>query len=181
MFGVNGLALDTVVHVIQVSLTPVFLLTGIATLLNVFSTRLARVADRVDAVADELRTANPERIRFLSAQLVYLHRRSIALDVAVVLAAVGGAATCAAVLVLFVGSLDAATVASVLLGLFGIAVLCALGAIVAYTIEMLMAGTGLRAEAAETRRTARREESGDASETEDDVAGSTGQAPGDDG
>ena len=39
-------ALGSVVHIIQVSLTPVFLLSGIATLLNVFSTRLARVADQ---------------------------------------------------------------------------------------------------------------------------------------
>src|SRR5712664_2121643 len=44
------LPLDTVAHIIQVALTPVFLLSGIATLLNVFSTRLARVADRVDQI-----------------------------------------------------------------------------------------------------------------------------------
>jgi hypothetical protein len=38
MFGVEneGSALDTIAHVIQAALTPVFLLTGIATLLNVF-------------------------------------------------------------------------------------------------------------------------------------------------
>ena len=39
--------LDLVAHVIQVALTPIFLLSGIATLLNVFATRLARVADLV--------------------------------------------------------------------------------------------------------------------------------------
>ena len=52
MFGVDntGSALDTIAHIIQVALTPVFLLSGIATLLNVFSTRLARVADRVETV-----------------------------------------------------------------------------------------------------------------------------------
>ena len=32
----SGLALDTIAHIIQVALTPVFLLSGIATLLNVF-------------------------------------------------------------------------------------------------------------------------------------------------
>jgi uncharacterized protein DUF2721 len=37
-------------HIIRMALTPVFLLSGIATLLNVFSARLARVADRVEAV-----------------------------------------------------------------------------------------------------------------------------------
>ena len=63
-----------------------------------------------------------------------------------VLAAPGGAATCAAVLALFVGAVRDATIASILFALFGLAVICALGAIVAYTIEMLMAGIGIRAE-----------------------------------
>ena len=47
-----GLAtVESVAHVIQMALTPVFLLSGIASLLGVLSTRLARVADRVDALA----------------------------------------------------------------------------------------------------------------------------------
>ena len=44
----------------QVALMPVFLLSGIATLLNVFSTRLARVADRVEAVSKEREGADEE-------------------------------------------------------------------------------------------------------------------------
>src|SRR5207237_2491093 len=100
MFGIDsgGSALDPVAHIIQVALTPVFLLSGIATLLNVFSTRLARVADRVEAVSKALEGADSGAATALSAQLAYLHRRSLALDVAVVLGAVGGAATCGAVL-----------------------------------------------------------------------------------
>ncbi|HTV87406.1 MAG TPA: DUF2721 domain-containing protein [Stellaceae bacterium] len=167
MFGTvapTGSALDTIVHIIQVSLTPIFLLSGIATLLNVFSARLARVADQVDAVADALAGAAPQDAETLSAQLVRLHRRSVALDFAVVLGAVGGAATCGAVLTLFVGAVRAATAASVLFLLFGLAVVCALGAIIAYTAEMLMAGAGIRVDAARGRRAARAEagESGDA-------------------
>jgi hypothetical protein len=34
-------AVDSIAHIIQVALTPVFLLSGIGTLLNVFNTRLA--------------------------------------------------------------------------------------------------------------------------------------------
>ena len=40
--------------VIQLALTPVFLLTAVAALLNVFSTRLGRVADRVDLLSADL-------------------------------------------------------------------------------------------------------------------------------
>ena len=166
MFGETGLTLDTVAHIIQVALTPVFLLSGIATLLNVFATRLARVADKVDSVIDDLETADNKRARFLRAQLGYLHRRSVILDVAVVLAAAGGAATCAAVLTLFVGAVRDATVASILFVLFGAAVVCALGAIVAYTVEMLLAGTGIRAEAAESSRSAGRGETVETAEVD---------------
>src|SRR2546425_1669916 len=92
MFGVDdsATALDTVAHIIQVALTPIFLLSGIATLLNVFSARLARVADQVDAASKALMGAGAEQTKALSARLSHLHRRSLALDVAVVVGAVGG-------------------------------------------------------------------------------------------
>src|SRR5260370_3765964 len=62
MFGIDntGSALDTIAHIIQVALTPVFLLSGIATLLNVFSTLLARVADQVDAASKALDGADAD-------------------------------------------------------------------------------------------------------------------------
>jgi hypothetical protein len=99
----------------------------------------------------------------LSARLAHLHRRSLALDVAVVLGAIGGAATCGAVLAMFVGALRERTAASVLFVLFGFAVICALGAIAAFTTEMLMASTGIRDEAAEGRRAAE-QDAGEAAE-----------------
>jgi hypothetical protein len=55
----------------------------------------------------------------LSAQLDFLRTRSLILDVAVVLATVGGVATCAAALVLFLGELRDADVKALLFGLFG--------------------------------------------------------------
>jgi hypothetical protein len=141
-----------VAHIIQVALTPVFLLSGIATLLNVFSTRLARVADRVDQITTGIQGTDAGDVTLLAAQLSHLRRRSLALDAAVLLAAFGGAATCASVLTLFVGALRDATVASVLFTTFGLAVMCTIGAIGAFTTEMLMAGSGVRAEVAAGRR-----------------------------
>ena len=156
MFGIDntGSALDTIAHIIQVALTPVFLLSGIATLLNVFATRLARVGDKVEAVTKALDDADDEQQRILQALLKILHRRSVALDVAVVLGAIGGAATCGAVLAMFIGALSEETMGAILLGLFGLAVICALLAIIAFTVEMLLAGTGIREEVAYHRRSA---------------------------
>jgi hypothetical protein len=179
MFGIDnsGSALDPVAHIIQVALTPVFLLSGIATLLNVFSTRLARVSDRVHRVLEALEGADAAQTKALEAQLAHLHRRSVALDIAVVLGALGGAATCGAVLTLFVGALRDATVESMLFGLFGLAVFCALGGICAFTAEMLLASTGIRLEAAESRRAAAEGEAAEAPEPQP-ALGATGDAAG---
>jgi hypothetical protein len=148
LFPVANATPDSVAHIIQVALTPVFLLSGIATLMNVFSTRLARVADLIGKLAESGAQGDPAAV---NARLAHLRRRSLALDAAVVLAAFGGAMTCISVLTLFVGALREARVASVLFTTFGLAVLCTIGAIGAFTVEMLMAGSGMRATAAAER------------------------------
>jgi hypothetical protein len=52
--------------------------------LGVLSTRLARVADRVDALGEQLETAERVRSR-LQARLTYLRQRSHVLDAAVMM------------------------------------------------------------------------------------------------
>lgn len=138
--------IDSVVHIIQVALTPVFLLSGIAALLNVFSTRLARVADQVDAAAKEVDSADADHAALLSRRLQHLHWRSLALDAAVALGAAGGTLTCVTVLALFLGETGGFAVASTLFVSFGLAIACTLGAIGAYTVEMLLASRHVRAQ-----------------------------------
>jgi hypothetical protein len=144
--------LDLIAHIIQVALTPIFLLSGIATLLNVFATRLGRVADRVEQITKAIEEAESGPSVELAQELSHLRRRSIALDTAVVLGAIAAASTCASVFTLFVGALRNATVASVLFTTFGIAIVATISAIAAFTTEMLMAGSGVRAIAAADRR-----------------------------
>jgi len=147
--------LDLVAHVIQVALTPIFLLSGIATLLNVFATRLARVADLVVQITKAMEEADPDESEDFARQLLRLRWRSIALDAAVLLGAVAAASTCASVFTLFVGALRNSTVASVLFTTFGLAIVCTISAIGAFTIEMMMAGSGVRAEVARQRSSER--------------------------
>ena len=150
MFGSTASDLpsvDNVAHIIQVALTPVFLLSGIGALLNVFASRLARVADRVDLLTRELEHCEPQDEARLSLRLAFLRRRSHALDVAVVLGTFGGAATCLSALALFVGALRGGTSAAVLFASFGVALCCTIGALAAFLAEMLMASRGLRSRA----------------------------------
>ena len=134
---------ESVAHVIQVALTPVFLLSGIASLLSVLATRLARVADRVDALADQLDAAGPVDRRKVQLKLAYLRRRSHVLDAAVMMGTLGGVATSCAALLLFVGTLRDRPGVSLFVA-FGLALLFTMGALGAFLIEMLLASRGLR-------------------------------------
>ncbi|HEX6440548.1 MAG TPA: DUF2721 domain-containing protein [Stellaceae bacterium] len=147
-----GTPLDAVAQIIRMALTPVFLLLSLSALLNVFSTRLAVVGDRVEQITKALETADDDHALTLKQQLVRLYRRTLALDTAVILSAIAKTAVCAAVLLLFAGAMGDESVGLALLIAFGVAIVCALGAILAYTAEMLMAGTGIRAELAHGHR-----------------------------
>ena len=145
MFGTSASSsLDTVAHVIQVALTPAFLLSAIAALLNVFAARLGRVADLVDRVSADLEAADAMRQTSLSQRLAYLRRRSHLLDIAVVLGTCGGVSTCGATLLLFIGALRDNTIASLLYLFFAGGLFCTIGSLAAFLGEMLVASRGLR-------------------------------------
>jgi hypothetical protein len=130
--------LESASHVVQQALTPVFLLSGIAALLNVFASRLARVADQADRLSTQVKEPSRDQ------RLRVLKWRSRALDWAVVLAALAGTSTCAAVLVLFLGEVRGTSGANLLFLVFGGAIVLTMGALAAFVVEMLLAARGVR-------------------------------------
>lgn len=86
--------------------------------------------------------------------MAYLRTRSLALDVAVVLAAIGGALVGLSILTLFLGALRDAAAASALFLFFGLAVACTIAALGAFLIEILLAGRGMRVVVADTQEEA---------------------------
>jgi hypothetical protein len=73
-----------------------------------------------------------------------LRLRLLALDAAVALGALGGAATCGAAFVLFLGGLRDTAIASWLFILFGAALACVVGALIAFMFDTLLAWHGMR-------------------------------------
>ena len=140
-------AIDNVAHIIQVALTPVFLLSGIANLLGVFNTRLARVSDHTEHAAELLEAEqDTDKQTELRLHLRRLEKRQFALDAAVLLAGLGGSATCGAAFVLFLGGSRGSGVGAWLFGLFGVALACTVAALMAFLIDSFMAWHGLRKE-----------------------------------
>ena len=134
----NEYTLEAAAHVVQLALTPVFLLSATATLLGVFATRLARIADRVNTLSQSVK--DPIRDELLNA----LRRRSRVLEIAVVLSALSGGFTCVAVLVLFLGEVRGDTTAKLLFLSFGGAIVLTMAALGAFVIEMLLTARVLR-------------------------------------
>ena len=143
----SAAALNHGAPIVQLALTPVFLLSAIAALLNVFSARLARVADQVDRVTREREDPRTSDRAMRKRLLLRLSRRSLAMDVAVVLGTLAGVATSGAALTLFLGAFRERGPVWTLYLSFGAALLCTIGALVAYMAEMLMASQSLRREA----------------------------------
>lgn len=125
-------------HLVQLALTPVFLLTAIAGFLNVFTGRLARVADRVNAIVRARHEGVALPPQGLSANLLSLRRRTLALQGAVLFCGGSGAFTCAATLTIFLGALGAQN-SALLFAEFGVALLCLLAALGFFVAEMLIA------------------------------------------
>jgi hypothetical protein len=144
MIPMPAFTLDAAAHLIQVALTPVFLLSGIAALLNVFAGRLARVADRLDAMSAAEAQEGTLPGGNAHEEIKWLHARSLVLDTAVVLGTAGAAATCMAILTLFLFALSNKTIGGVLLAFFGLAIVCTLCSVTVFGLEMLISSRTLR-------------------------------------
>jgi hypothetical protein len=124
--------------VIQTSLAPVFLLAGTAGFVNIYTTRLGRVSDRLNEVADR-----GEQSETLRTQLAYLRRRTLAVEIAVALGVTAGICTGAATLNLLAGALSIGLRQENLFWFFGGAIVLLILSLVAFLYELLVAGRNM--------------------------------------
>jgi hypothetical protein len=140
-----GGGMTSVSHVIQTALTPVFLLSGIASLLNVFNQRLSRIADHYEHVTTLLDTTeDADKALGYRRHLARLRRRRTALDTTLILATLAGASTCGAAFALFVVTLRDSAYTTLLIALFGGALGCTVASLTTFLIDTLLAWHGIR-------------------------------------
>ena len=131
-------------HIIQTALAPIFLLSGIGALLNVFNQRLVRVSDHHEHLTELTKaTEDPESLLGLYRHLVRLRRRRLALDASVICAALAGAFTCAAAFTLFLITLRDAADSLLLLWVFGLALGFTVAALTAFIVDSVFAWHGI--------------------------------------
>lgn len=142
-------ALPTVAHVIQLAVAPVFLLTGIASLLGVTTNRLSRVVDRtrsLDAelslLADGADDSDPRRV-----ELETLYRRAALVSRAITLFTITALLVCSVVGLLFVGHFIGTRISWVVAALFFSAMLTLIVGLLCFLREILLAASGIEARA----------------------------------
>ena len=95
--------ISAVAHAIQLSIAPVFLLSGIAAILAVMTNRLSRIIDRARALEAQLPSLAPETAPPLHTELATLSRRAKLISGSITLCTTTALLVCAVIVTGFLG------------------------------------------------------------------------------
>ena len=135
---------STIAHVIQLSVAPVFLLTGIAGLLNVLTGRLARVIDRARVLERTLLDEETGESASTHERLRTLATRARWINIAISLCVVSAIFIASVVMVLFASAFWGSDYRGLVAGLFVGAMLALIGGLVFFLREIYLATSSLR-------------------------------------
>jgi hypothetical protein len=144
---VNSVAAQNVdiAHLIQVALTPIFLISAIGVTLNVLTSRLARIVDRARAMEKEALTAESgSRSKDLHAALRVLERRASYINSAITLITVSALFIALVVVMLFVNAFLRWDLSAFIASMFILSMLALAAALLAFLIEVRIATNTLR-------------------------------------
>lgn len=118
--------IDELAHLIQLSIAPVFLLTGIGTLLNVLSGRLARIIDRARVLEQRFETPQAPPSAAIVSELQILERRGKLIHHAIKLSTSSALLICIVIAALFASSMLHFSIRLIVIGLFITAMLASI-------------------------------------------------------
>jgi ribose/xylose/arabinose/galactoside ABC-type transport system permease subunit len=138
--------LNVISSVIQLSVAPVFLLTGVGALLGVITNRLTRVVDRARQIEERLPTAQADERDKLDHELLNLERRARLIYRAITLLVLSALLVCALVVGLFVTAYYAWTpdLTRLLAAIFSVAMLALITGLLLFLREVYIATQTLR-------------------------------------
>jgi Protein of unknown function (DUF2721) len=129
---------------IQLSLAPVFLLSGIGVLLGVLTNRLARVVDRARPLEERLATADSQASAEIRTQLSLFARRARLMNAAITFSTVSALLVALVVALLFMSAFIRFNLAVGVSVLFVLAMIALVVALIAFLVEIRIATTALR-------------------------------------
>ena len=141
----NSLQTIDIAHLIQIALTPIFLISAIGVTLNVFTNRLARIVDRARAMEDRLRAVqHTPGARALQVQLRVMARRSRLMNASITLITLSALFIALVVVMLFLNAFVRWELSAFIACLFILSMLTLAGALLSFLIEVRIATNALR-------------------------------------
>lgn len=131
-------------HTIQLAVTPVFLLTGVASLLNVLVTRLARIIDRARQLEGHIIDLTGEHRTAIGGDIATLSQRARHVNTAISLCTGSALLVCTLVAVLFTSTFFERDASAAIAVLFISAMLSLIASLVMFMKEILLATATLR-------------------------------------
>lgn len=128
-----------VVHVIQLAVAPVFLLTGIGAILSVLVNRLGRVVDRFRALEAILLHAHDAAVAVAQTEMAVLSTRARMIHWAIGFCTGSALLVCIVIGTLFVGSIAAMEMPSTIAALFIAAMLALIAGLLCFLREITLA------------------------------------------
>lgn len=132
-----------IVHVIQLAVAPVFLLTGVGAILAVLINRLARVVDRFRVLERMQPAAGNDERSILDAEMAILSRRARLIHWAISLCTVCALFICIVIATLFTGSVLGADLSGTVAALFIAAMLALISGLLCFLREISLATGGI--------------------------------------
>lgn len=140
----SAAAVTTIAHQIQLAVAPVFLLAGIAGMINVLAHRLARVVDRSRQLEAEPPDDNAKVRGLYFEELGILDRRMRVVNQALSCCTAGALFICVVVAILFIASLAKFAFAQVIALLFVLAMLLLIAGLILFLYEVRLATRALQ-------------------------------------
>jgi hypothetical protein len=132
-----------IAHLIQSSVAPVFLLSGVAATLGVLTNRLARIVDRARALEQRLE-GHPGSAQQLRAEIAVLAHRARYINVSISLSAIAALLVALVVVTLFANAFLGSGLAPAIALLFVGAMVCLSAAFITFFVEVRLATRELR-------------------------------------
>ena len=139
-----AVAIDAIAHNIQLAVAPVFLLTGIASILNVLTNRLGRVIDRARRLEAELASFDVNAQQRALRELGVLGRRMAAAHWAIGLCTLSALMVCVTVAILFVGDVIPMRASAAVAPLFILTMTLLIAGLLAFLLEVQIAMRSVR-------------------------------------
>jgi hypothetical protein len=123
---------ESILPIIQLSITPVILISGIGALVISMTNRMGRIVDRTRSLAGLLHAAKDQDRAHFEQQLLIMFRRAKLMRLSLTLAALSMFVSALLVVIVFVSALFRVELASVILAVFAGSVACLLGALATF-------------------------------------------------